>query len=332
MIAHPVRRPGLLRADLHVHSRHSGFTRTLPVFRSLDCYSPPEAVYRRARARGMDLVTITDHDSIDGCLELLDRHPDATDIVMGEEIECRMPDTPVRLHIGALGMTEQLHRDVQPLRGNVFEALAFLRQAGVALVLHHPFHFFRGEVPVATYMERLLPLVHAVETRNAMMDRQHNELTAAIADGWCASRSGARLGQTGGSDAHVLRDVGIAYTEAPGRTREDYLGSVRGGRSVSGGLHGTTAILAVEIYGVILNHWAGLLGRRPLEVTPAQRALAIACSVAVLPFLFVPFFVSLGQKGGERRRGARFAQEWRELCGDGVGAARVPTAEPSSSL
>ena len=69
-------RPVRLRADLHVHSWHSGFTRSMRVFRSRDCYSAPDEIYRAAKARGMDVVTITDHDSLDGCLEFLARHPD----------------------------------------------------------------------------------------------------------------------------------------------------------------------------------------------------------------------------------------------------------------
>jgi predicted metal-dependent phosphoesterase TrpH len=139
------------------------------MFRSRDCYSNPETVYRTARARGMDLVTITDHDSLDGCLELLDRHPDAPDILTGEEIECRVPDSDLRVHLGVFGLTERHHREVQPLRENVFESAAYLRSQGLALVLHHPFHFLRGEMAVGTYLARLLPLVHAVETRNAAM-------------------------------------------------------------------------------------------------------------------------------------------------------------------
>ena len=41
---------------------------TLPVLKRLcrESYSPPEAVYHTLRRRGMDLVTLTDHDSIDG--------------------------------------------------------------------------------------------------------------------------------------------------------------------------------------------------------------------------------------------------------------------------
>ena len=65
-----------LRADLHVHTCHSKVSGTLTFLGSRDCYSAPEDVYRVAKARGMDLVAITDHDSIDGALELLSASPD----------------------------------------------------------------------------------------------------------------------------------------------------------------------------------------------------------------------------------------------------------------
>ena len=88
----PRREADAARADLHVHSWHSLQSGNLTFLQSRDCYSSPEDVYRTAKARGMDLVTITDHDSIDGCLEFLDRHPDATDFIVGEEVSCRLPD------------------------------------------------------------------------------------------------------------------------------------------------------------------------------------------------------------------------------------------------
>src|SRR5437667_375370 len=70
----------ILRADLHVHSDHSGL-KQLRFLRMRDCYSAPVDVYRSAKARGMDLVTLTDHDTIDGCLAIRDRRdarPEAT--------------------------------------------------------------------------------------------------------------------------------------------------------------------------------------------------------------------------------------------------------------
>jgi predicted metal-dependent phosphoesterase TrpH len=302
----------VLRADLHVHSIHSGFTSTLRMFRSRDCYSNPEAIYRAARARGMDLVTITDHDSLDGCLELLDRHPDAPDIVMGEEIECRVPDGDLRVHVGVFGLTERHHREVQPLRGNVLEAAAYLRSQGAALVLHHPFHFFRGEMEVGTYLARLLPLVHAVETRNATMQASHNQLSEQAGRAW----TGGPLGRTGGSDAHVVRHVAAAFTEAPGRTREEFLESLKRGDSLAAGAHGTTGRLACEIYGVVFNYWGALLGLQPSGLTAGQRAAAIGCSLLSLPFQFIPMLVTLAQKRGERQRVARCRRELEAAYAD----------------
>ncbi len=39
----------MMRADLHVHSYHSGYNHDLPFLRSRDCYNGPEAVYRTAK-------------------------------------------------------------------------------------------------------------------------------------------------------------------------------------------------------------------------------------------------------------------------------------------
>jgi predicted metal-dependent phosphoesterase TrpH len=307
----PVQTPRLVRVDLHVHSFHSGFTTSMRMFRSRDCYSDPEAVYRAARARGMDVVTITDHDSIDGCLQLLDHHPGATDILMGEEIECRVPGIGVRVHLGAFGLTERHHREVQPLRANVIEAAAFLRSEGVALVLHHPFHFFRGEAAVGDYLEPLLSLVHAVEVRNGTMAAAHNDLAADIAAAWNRRRPRARLGETGGSDAHVVGHVGTSFTEAPGRTREEFLEGLKRGESRGAGLHGTYGRLAFEIYGVICQYWGSLVGLRPSGLTAGQRAQGIVGSVLSLPFQFSPLIVTAVQKRGERRRVARWRREWQ---------------------
>ena len=60
------------RADLHIHSRHSDRAGDW-VLRRLDfpaSYSDPLQTYNRLRAAGMDFVTLTDHDTISGCLEI----------------------------------------------------------------------------------------------------------------------------------------------------------------------------------------------------------------------------------------------------------------------
>src|SRR5665647_1962883 len=58
------------RADLHVHSSCSDDP-TNPGIRALhgrESYTDPLEVYAAAKARGMDYVTITDHNTLDGSL------------------------------------------------------------------------------------------------------------------------------------------------------------------------------------------------------------------------------------------------------------------------
>src|SRR5262249_17265713 len=58
-----------------VHTHHSGNTTIYPVSKILrESYNTPEKVYGLAKARGMDLVTVTDHDSIEGALTIADRY------------------------------------------------------------------------------------------------------------------------------------------------------------------------------------------------------------------------------------------------------------------
>ena len=56
------------RADLHCHSSASQISE-LGVQRALglpECATPPEEVYALAKRRGMDHLTLTDHDTIEG--------------------------------------------------------------------------------------------------------------------------------------------------------------------------------------------------------------------------------------------------------------------------
>jgi predicted metal-dependent phosphoesterase TrpH len=308
----------MARADLHVHSWHSGYNHDLPFLRSRDCYADPVAVYRTAKARGMDFVTITDHDSLDGCLELLDRLPEASaDVIVGEEISCRLPGSGIEVHFGVWGLTEALHRDVQPLRQNAFEVAACLRAAGVLFSFNHPVHFYRGQVPLDEYL-RLVDAAAAVETRNGAMLPAHNDLARRLV------RSRAEVG---GSDAHTLRRVGCTWTEAPGGTPAEFLASIAAGRGRVGGDHGGTLPLAADIYGVIAQYWLSLIGLRRHELGWPRRALGLTFSVVTAPFEFIPLLIAARSKSREA--------EWVERCiraldaDASAAAALAVSADPS---
>jgi predicted metal-dependent phosphoesterase TrpH len=288
--------PGVLRADMHVHTRHSRVNGNIPFLRSRHCYSDPLDVYRIAKSRGMDVVTITDHDSIDGWIELLSRRSGHSDILPGEEVSCWYPDTALEIHLGVYGLTEAVHRDLQPLRRNAFEVMAYLRSANIFFAFNHPFHFFRHQVPLEEY-SRLFLLAPAVEVRNGTMLPSHNAL---VADVWQRVR-GAGAPVVAGSDAHTTRRIARTWTEAPGRSAADFLEALRSGAGCAAGAHGGPLAVAGDAYGVVARYSASIFGRGPKDHSGWHRAVCAACVVASPPAQFLPLAIAWKGKRSERR-------------------------------
>jgi predicted metal-dependent phosphoesterase TrpH len=249
----------------------------------------------------MDLVVFTDHDSIGGALELLNERPDLSDVIIGEEVSCRLPDGDIDVHLAVYGMTEALHRDLQPLRGDVHEVIERLREADVLFSLNHLLHFYRGQIPLERYL-RLLDEVPALEVRNGTMLAAHNQLVERI-----ARRPDRPFAMTAGSDAHTLRRIGTTWTTAPGRTREEFLQNVRQSLGRPGGVHGTTATIAGDAYGVVGRYVAALAGFGPRDLRGAKRAGCLAFAAVSLPFQFVPVLMAFRSKLGEHRAIQSFA-------------------------
>lgn len=284
-----------MKADLHVHSYHSTQSGSFKFLRSRDCYSAPEAVYRTAKARGMDLVTITDHDSIGGCLEFLERHPDAGDFIIGEEVTCRFPDGDIEVHLGVYGLNEAIHRELQPLRPNVFDVAALLRERGVFFALNHLLFFYRGQTTLDSYL-RLIDEVPALEARNGTMLPAHNDLVerAAIASG--------RLAMTAGSDAHTLRRIGTTFTEVPGASdAAAFLDGLRQRAGRPGGRHGNALALTRDIYGVVARYLGSLAGVGPADHHWGERLAFGAFSIVSVPFQFMPLAAAVHAKWREGR-------------------------------
>lgn len=216
-----------MRCDLHVHSRHSGRT-TLPVLRhvALDSHSEPEQIYETARRRGMDLVAITDHDSIEGVLEISHR----PGVLPGEEVTCRFPSGRI-YHFGVLGLDQRQHVELQRRRDDLEALVAYVREQRLVAVLNHPFSPVIGPREPEDLLLGLEAASH-VEVLNGMMPAPGNATAAAAA---------RELGRSpvGGSDAHTLAGVGRAWTEVPGaRDAAEFLAGLRAGAGV---VRGTSA-------------------------------------------------------------------------------------------
>lgn len=220
------------RVDMHCHSTASQYSK-LGVQRSLglpECATPPEEVYELAKRRGMDFVTITDHDTIDGCLELADR----PDCFVSEELTARFAGEPQAVHVLCYGITPGDHEWLQAHSGDVEACAAYLHDNGIVCALAHP--FFNVAAPLTRrHRRRLAELFPIWEVRNGSRAAELN-MPAAV---YVETHGGTGIG---GSDDHAGVDIGRTFTEVPAAvTPEEFLAHLRRGDAEASGEQGSAA-------------------------------------------------------------------------------------------
>lgn len=254
-----------VRIDLHVHSRFSDrpYSWFLRSVEAAECYTTPARVYATAKARGMNLVTLSDHDTIDGALEL---RALADDTFISEEISARFPEDGCIVHTIAINITEEQHREIQRLRTNVYELVSYLHHQGVEFFLCHPLSQVNRRLH-KDHLQRCLLMFRNLELRNGTRDAAHERalrrilsgLTPAVLDRYAelhprtpyVNRQ-ARYGLVGGSDDHAGLSIARAFTTYTGAcSGAGVTAALHERRTAPAGLHGTTAVLQHNVYGVV---------------------------------------------------------------------------------
>jgi predicted metal-dependent phosphoesterase TrpH len=183
------------RADLHLHTSYS------------DGWPSPPAVVEAAGDLTLDVIAITDHDTIEGALraaEYASRLAEAPFVIVGEEVSSRDG------HIVGLF----LQRRVRPGMSARATVDAIHRQGGIAVAVH-PFwrtqRQGRGSVHGVGWVAVELDF-DAIEVENSTPGFY---LFNQMARRACESAGRTELGN---SDAHIVDAIGRAYTTFPGRT------------------------------------------------------------------------------------------------------------------
>jgi glycosyltransferase involved in cell wall biosynthesis len=252
------------RCDLHIHSRHSARTEEW-LFRRFDfpdSYSDPKRLYEQLRKRGMNYVTITDHDSIDGCLEI--SHLPRTFI--SEQVTTYFPHDACKLHILVWGISEQQHRDIESIRENIFDLQRYLQRAQIAHAVAHPLYSVNGKLE-AMHLEQLILLFKHFEGINGLRDALLSDLAQTLFSQLTpekidvfANRHGVAPTHSepwkkilvGGSDDHGGQFVASAFTETPAaKSAEQFLKLVRNGNCRPCGQGGTPLILSHGFYNTV---------------------------------------------------------------------------------
>lgn len=163
--------------DVHVHSKYSRRPSQwiLKKIGCPECFTEPIDIYRIAKIRGMTHVTIADHNTINGALEIA--HLPGTFI--SEEITTYFPDDGCKVHVLALNITEAQHEDIQKARTDIFELARYLREQHIVAVAAHPLYAINDRLTL-DHFEQLLLLFQNFELNGARNDRENRCLQSVL--------------------------------------------------------------------------------------------------------------------------------------------------------
>jgi hypothetical protein len=257
-----------MKADLHVHSKFSKRPSEW-ILQKLDCpesFTSPTSLYNIVRERGMSIVTITDHNTIEGCLDIAH----LPGVFISEEVTTYFPEDKCKLHVLVYNINEEIHRDVQEIRGNVFELAQYLNEHGITHSLAHPLYSINRKL-TPDHFEQTLLLFRNFEINGARSDEQNRqlELILSVLDreliemleekhSMVANHSLPwEKNVTGGSDDHSGLTPGRIHTLVEGaRTVEAFLQGIDSHAAQIIGHASSPQALAHNIYSIAYQYYA----------------------------------------------------------------------------
>jgi predicted metal-dependent phosphoesterase TrpH len=231
-----------------------------------DGVSDVRAVLSAARDSGLDVVALTDHNTIAKTVEAKSLESEyGLEIVVAEEISTSQG------HCLAYFLTEVVRKG-QTLAETIADVHA---QGGIAMIAHpyDPISFgvlnpWRGSM---TRDELLALPFDGMEVYNACLPSGKANLKACL----LAQSAGRAI--TAGSDAHSAATVGLGVTEFPGKTAEDLRRAMLEGTTVPTGRPWTPRQY-LALFGKRELRYAGVAASYALGVASAS---AFAAAIAL---------------------------------------------------
>jgi len=251
-----------LKCDMHVHSKYS--TRPAEwVLQKIGCsesYTEPMRLYQIAKNRGMGLVTITDHNVIDGALSIAH----LPDTFVSEEVTTYFPEDGCKVHVLAWNITEAQHAEIQKIRENIYDLVQYLLLEGIEHGVAHPMYDMNKKL-TPDHFEKELLMFRNFELNGSRDDFQNdiireimNSLTEDDINFLADKHDMApfapeawRKRLTAGSDDHSSLNIARSFTEAfEAYDRASFLGELRQGRIRPRGRASTPKSLAHNLYSI----------------------------------------------------------------------------------
>jgi glycosyltransferase involved in cell wall biosynthesis len=185
------------KIDFHLHSYASNVTDyyAANAFAIPESYSDPLVLYPMLKQRGMTLVTLTDHNSIDGVLIMLDAG--LPDVFISSEMTTTFPEDGCNIHITIANVTPGQFKEANRLRKNVYEMVEYLdlqiaeesrnpQGNRIVYFMTHPLMstqnrpYGREGSLTIEHIEKAMLLCSAFEIQNGCRTRVVNDLTHSL--------------------------------------------------------------------------------------------------------------------------------------------------------
>ena len=258
----------MAKVDLHVHSRYSTHPSNwfLQRIGASESYTEPEYIYKTAIERGMDFVTLTDHNRIEGSILLRERYPDRT--FTGVESTAYFPEDRCKIHVLIYGLNESQFSEIERLRTDIYELRDYLHEQDLAHSVAHATYSINGVLSVEV-IEKLALLFNTFEGLNGARIMMHNRtlmaamknLTPELIQDFRSRHNIEPVGKepwikgfTGGSDDHAGLFIARTWTSAPASTPEAFLQAVKSGTTTPEGRHNNYQSLAFSVYKIAYDY------------------------------------------------------------------------------
>lgn len=218
-----------LTIDLHCHDKNSSEPDEL-LGRMLgipETWITSEYLMKTLRTHGCDTFTVTNHNNVRSCLELIE---EGKDVLTAAEYSCMVPKFNIGIHVLAYGLTAQDDEKLNRLRGDVYRFLDYTSAHNIPVICAHPlYHYKSSGMPPMEFFDLLMMLFERFEVLNGQRDTWQNMLVRAWIESYTpekldliSSKTGIPLSRylsqpyekfmSGGSDSHMGIFAGLTGT------------------------------------------------------------------------------------------------------------------------
>ncbi len=222
----------------------------------------------------MDFVTISDHNEIRGALELKAKYPN--EAFLSEEITTYFSENGCEIHILAWDFTEEQHREIQDIRGDIQELAVYLQQQKILHAVAHPFYQNNARLTLDQF-EKLILMFKHFEGLNGARDAILSSLavdicrhlTPEVITHLADRHNMSPLVEkphikffTGGSDDHSSVFIARAHTVTPQvQSYKEFLQKVREGHCGFDGKAGSALTFSHSLYNIAYLYYSDKLKR-----------------------------------------------------------------------